>query len=258
MIADGDGRAGPPSRSHCWRGCSDGRSTKPTGRPARVVSGLPASGVLDLVGRAGEGGRRGRRDGSDGWGKGAHDVTAGLGQALVAGAAAFAVLSAGAPGASAADHPKPIDWRIHSTHIGPEGEDVPLRIGQADTGGTDGFGKCHIESGHGDEISSWSTMKRDTDRGALADYLDDFRAEVADGLRQALAERGARLLDLSFSEGSDGVWTEAVIDLPGRPDPWTRRRLIVPAQGPDKDAWLAGAVFSSAVIEELDRHRPPD
>ncbi|MDX2391107.1 hypothetical protein NJL88_13825 [Streptomyces sp. DK15] len=97
-----------------------------------------------------------------------------------------------------------------------------------------------------------------TDREALDGYLDEFRSEVAEGLRHPLAERGARLLGLSFSEESDGIWTEAVIDLPGRPDAWTRRRLIVPVPGPDKDAWLAGAVFSSTVIEDLDTYRPSD
>ncbi|MEU0214128.1 hypothetical protein ABZ281_03035 [Streptomyces sp. NPDC006265] len=36
-------------------------------------------------------------------------------------------------------------------------------------------------------------------------------------------------------------------------EPWVRRRLIIPAQGPDKDAWPAGTIFSSALVEELDR-----
>ncbi|MEV7618372.1 hypothetical protein [Streptomyces sp. NPDC089799] len=87
---------------------------------------------------------------------------------------------------------------------------------------------------------------------SLARYLDEFRAEVTEGLQQTLSERGARLRELSFYEAEDGLWAAASIDLPGQSAPWTRRRLVVPASGPDKDAWLAGAVFSSAVIEDLD------
>ncbi|MFF4323245.1 hypothetical protein [Streptomyces sp. NPDC001568] len=91
-------------------------------------------------------------------------MTAGLGQILVATAATCAALCTGVPAASAADNPNPISWSIHSTHVGPGGEDIPLRVGQADAGGVDGFGKRHIESGHGDEISSWSNMKQDIDK----------------------------------------------------------------------------------------------
>ncbi|MEV0239940.1 hypothetical protein AB0I06_08415 [Streptomyces sp. NPDC050674] len=53
---------------------------------------------------------------------------------------------------------------MYSTHIGPDGEDVPLRVGQKDAGSIDGFGKRHIESGHADQSSSWSNMKQDIDK----------------------------------------------------------------------------------------------
>ncbi|MEU8539538.1 hypothetical protein AB0C52_05975 [Streptomyces sp. NPDC048717] len=86
-------------------------------------------------------------------------------------------------------------------------------------------------------------------------YLEEFRAEVIEGLRPTLAEHLATLSDLSYSEDDDGVWAEAVVRLPRRKDPWVRRRLIIPAQGPDKDAWLAGTIFSSALTEELDLGR---
>ncbi|MEU9230769.1 hypothetical protein AB0D40_41450 [Streptomyces massasporeus] len=84
-------------------------------------------------------------------------------------------------------------------------------------------------------------------------YLDEFRAEVRQGLPPALSEHGATLGDLTFSEDEEGVWVDAVVHLPDQEDPWIRRRLIIPAQGPDKDAWLAGTIFSSALTEELDR-----
>jgi hypothetical protein len=84
-------------------------------------------------------------------------------------------------------------------------------------------------------------------------YLEEFRAEVVEGLGTALSEHAATLSGLSFSENEEGVWAEAVVELTGRQEPWVRRRLIIPVQGPDKDAWLAGTIFSSALVEELDR-----
>ncbi|MER8222588.1 hypothetical protein ABTZ58_18745 [Streptomyces sp. NPDC094143] len=86
-------------------------------------------------------------------------------------------------------------------------------------------------------------------------YLEEFRAEVVEGLSSTLTEHAATLNQLSYSEDDDGVWAEVVVHLPGRKDPWVRRRLIIPAQGPDKDAWLAGTIFSSALIEDLDTRR---
>lgn len=86
-------------------------------------------------------------------------------------------------------------------------------------------------------------------------YLEEFHAEVLEGLRPALAEHAASLSDLTYSEDDDGIWAKVVVNLPGRKDPWVHRRLIIPAQGPDKDAWLAGTIFSSALTEELDRRR---
>ncbi|MFF9499605.1 hypothetical protein [Streptomyces sp. NPDC014656] len=93
--------------------------------------------------------------------------------------------------------------------------------------------------------------------GQKADYLEEFRCEVADGLREELDERGARLRDLAFAEAEEGVWATAVVDLPERSGPWVRRRLAVPASGPDKDAWPAGAVFASAPVQELDAPSGP-
>ncbi|GHG45385.1 hypothetical protein [Streptomyces hydrogenans] len=90
-----------------------------------------------------------------------------------------------------------------------------------------------------------------------ARYLEEFRSEVVDGLRQELDARGACLRDLVFAESEEGVWATAVVGLPGEEAPWVRRRLIVPASGPDKDAWLAGAVFASAMVEELDAPSGP-
>ncbi|MDI3402902.1 hypothetical protein [Streptomyces cavernicola] len=87
------------------------------------------------------------------------------------------------------------------------------------------------------------------------EYLQEFRAEVVDGLSVELAGRGATLRELTFSEDEDGVWAESVLDLPDRREAWVRRRLVVPSLGPDKDAWLAGVVYASAVGEELDLNR---
>ncbi|MFF5571464.1 hypothetical protein [Streptomyces luteogriseus] len=86
-------------------------------------------------------------------------------------------------------------------------------------------------------------------------YLEEFRTEVIEGLRSTLAEHVATLSDLLYSEDDDGVWVEAIVQLPDLKDPWVRRRLIIPADGPDKDAWLAGSIFSSALAEELDKRR---
>ncbi|MFJ3929443.1 MULTISPECIES: hypothetical protein [unclassified Streptomyces] len=95
-------------------------------------------------------------------------------------------------------------------------------------------------------------MTKITEYGA---YLEDFRAEVIEGLSSALTEYAATLSDLSYSEDDEGVWVEAIVHLPDRKDPWVRRRLIIPPQGPDKDAWLAGTIFSSALTEDLDTGR---
>ncbi|MFD7298587.1 hypothetical protein ACFV9W_35355 [Streptomyces sp. NPDC059897] len=77
---------------------------------------------------------------------------------------ALGLFGASAAPAQAATNPNPIDWSVYSTHFGPDGEDLPLRVGQKDAASIDGFGKRHIESGHGDQISSWSNMKRDIDK----------------------------------------------------------------------------------------------
>ncbi|MFB6844706.1 hypothetical protein ACFCXS_07560 [Streptomyces sp. NPDC056373] len=77
---------------------------------------------------------------------------------------ALCLFGAAASPAQAAANPNPIDWHVYSTHIGPDGEDVPLRVGQKDAAGIDGFGKRHIESGHSGQISSWSNMKQDIDK----------------------------------------------------------------------------------------------
>ncbi|CAL9324273.1 hypothetical protein [Streptomyces sp. SudanB182_2057] len=95
-------------------------------------------------------------------------------------------------------------------------------------------------------------MTKITEYGA---YLEEFHVEVVEGLGSALAEHAATLIDLSYSEDDHGVWAEAVVDLPGREAPWVRRRLIIPTEGPDKDAWLAGTIFSSALAEDLDKRR---
>lgn len=84
------------------------------------------------------------------------------------------------------------------------------------------------------------------------EYIEEFRSEVTDGVATELMERGSRLLGLSFSEDEEGIWVAAEVELPDQPETWNRRRLIIPKIGPDKDAWLAGTIFSSALIEELD------
>ncbi|WP_434591794.1 hypothetical protein [Streptomyces sp. A5-4] len=84
--------------------------------------------------------------------------------ATAATVAALCLFGAAAVPAQAAANPNPIDWKVYSTHFGPDGEDLPLRVGQKDAGSIDGFGKRHIESGHGDEISSWTNMKKDIDK----------------------------------------------------------------------------------------------
>jgi hypothetical protein len=42
---------------------------------------------------------------------------------------------AAASPAQAAANPNPIDWHVYSTHSGPDGEDVPLGVGQKDAQG---------------------------------------------------------------------------------------------------------------------------
>ncbi|WP_220211959.1 hypothetical protein [Streptomyces sp. WELS2] len=116
--------------------------------------------------------------------------------------AAVCAFGAAPSPAQAATNPHPIDWSVYSTHIGPDGEDVPLRVGQKDAGGIDGFGKRHIESGHDGQISSWSNMKQDIDktldRGKCAPSgskstckLDShtFRNPNASGMKVVFTER---------------------------------------------------------------------
>ncbi|MFJ9411529.1 hypothetical protein [Streptomyces sp. NPDC101393] len=122
--------------------------------------------------------------------------------ALATAAAAVCLFGATAAPAQAAANPHPIDWKIDSTHFGPDGEDLPLRIGQKDAGPKDGFGKRHILEGHGDQISSWSNMKADIDKtldqgkcteksGKTTCVLQShtFRNVHANGMKTAFTER---------------------------------------------------------------------
>ncbi|MFD4482696.1 hypothetical protein ACFWPU_42240 [Streptomyces sp. NPDC058471] len=83
-------------------------------------------------------------------------------------------------------------------------------------------------------------------------YLDKVYVDVSDGLPQELAEYGATLRQFTFSESEEGIWAEAIIDVPGKQEPWVRRRLIIPVEGPDKDAWFTAMLFSSGTTEDLD------
>jgi hypothetical protein len=52
----------------------------------------------------------------------------------------------------------PVNWTVIHTFKGKQGDDIPLRIGQADykdkSGSTvDGFGMCHILAGHGSALA---------------------------------------------------------------------------------------------------------
>jgi len=77
-------------------------------------------------------------------------------------AATFPVV---APAAAAAN-PAPISWKVYKTFMGPEGEDVPLRIGQHDAGPVQGFGKRHIDDGHAIDWDRFDgTIQRTLDRG---------------------------------------------------------------------------------------------
>ncbi|WP_405777937.1 hypothetical protein [Streptomyces sp. NBC_00859] len=82
-------------------------------------------------------------------------------------------------------------------------------------------------------------------------YLDEVYADVSDALPQELTEHGATLRKFAFSESEEGIWAEAIIELPGRKEPWIRRRLIIPAEGPDKDAWFTAMLFSAGTAEDL-------
>ncbi|WP_424213997.1 hypothetical protein ACN20G_19045 [Streptomyces sp. BI20] len=82
-------------------------------------------------------------------------------------------------------------------------------------------------------------------------YLAEFRAEVDSALGGVLSEYGGVLRGFSLSEESDGVWAVATVEFSARPEPWVRRSLILPASGPDKAGWLAGAVFCTAIAEDL-------
>lgn len=56
------------------------------------------------------------------------------------------------------------NWKVYSSHFGPDGEDAPLRYGRGDVSGSSGFGKIHIEERHASQIAGWSTMKIDIDK----------------------------------------------------------------------------------------------
>lgn len=49
---------------------------------------------------------------------------------------------------------QPIDWTISQTIIGPQGEDLPLRVGQGDSPDKIGFGLSHIRDSHGGFVPS--------------------------------------------------------------------------------------------------------
>jgi hypothetical protein len=62
---------------------------------------------------------------------------------------AFVGVSASPATASAPVNPNPVDWRIVTTFLGRNGEDVPLRVGRRNAGPFAGPGVVHIEEGHG-------------------------------------------------------------------------------------------------------------
>jgi hypothetical protein len=70
--------------------------------------------------------------------------------AVVAATVLLTFISASsAPPASATVNPHPTDWRVVTTFLGRNGEDVPLRVGRRDAGPFKGFGVVHIEEAHG-------------------------------------------------------------------------------------------------------------
>ncbi|MFG3105114.1 hypothetical protein ACGFZL_31990 [Streptomyces sp. NPDC048182] len=117
--------------------------------------------------------------------------------------AAFLAVGGAASPSQAATNPNPIYWSVYTTFIGPGGEDVPLRKGQKDAGGVDGFGKLHIESGHDGQISTWTDMKLEIDR-----TLDSGKCSTASG--KTTCDLLSHTLHYSHAGGMVAVFTGRV------------------------------------------------
>jgi hypothetical protein len=65
------------------------------------------------------------------------------------------------PGSVVIDE-KEIDWTVETTFFGPDGEDIPLRIGGWDGPLSKGFGVAHIEDEHG-EVPDYLLIQRALD-----------------------------------------------------------------------------------------------
>ncbi|MEV0849417.1 hypothetical protein AB0J21_26680 [Streptomyces sp. NPDC049954] len=88
-----------------------------------------------------------------------------------------------------------------------------------------------------------------------SDFLADFRSEVEAQLAGDPDEGSLALREISFQEDGEGVWVDAVINSVGTAASHTRKRLVIPAGGPDKDGWLAGTIFASSLVEDFDKGR---
>ncbi|TVL87779.1 hypothetical protein [Streptomyces sp. SAJ15] len=88
---------------------------------------------------------------------------------------------------------------------------------------------------------------------SYADYLREFKDEVEAQLAGGPDEGTLALQQITFREDTHGIWAEAIVTSLGAPEPLTRRRLVIPVDGPDKDGWLAGTIFASSLVEDFDK-----
>ncbi len=90
------------------------------------------------------------------------------------------VLVTGGPAMAA----PPIDWRIRTTFLTADGDDVPLRYGQHDEPGRDGFGWYHIMDGRGVGEEQYEHIKQ-----KIEFVLDACRPKFNSSTRKATCRR---------------------------------------------------------------------
>lgn len=93
-----------------------------------------------------------------------------------------------------------------------------------------------------------------------AAYLAEFRRNVRDQIAEDVRRAGyGSLRGFAFHEDEQGVWAEAVVDLHGEvvarwgSDVYTHRvPVILRDRGPLEEVYFGSALFTVAVMEDLD------
>ncbi|MFG3105113.1 hypothetical protein ACGFZL_31985 [Streptomyces sp. NPDC048182] len=93
--------------------------------------------------------------------------------------------------------------------------------------------------------------------GQYQSYIVEFTEEVRLQMEENSSENSPSLLDMVFFGDLDGVWCEVTVNALRLHQPLKKKSLIVPAGGPDKDAWFAAMTFTSAIEQEIDRITRP-